>query len=73
MDDIDLFLNLINSVPLLMSSVQTLIQIFLELALVSPVRVGGFKPTIHTVATIKLVCEWVQFLLRYSVYHDLIP
>jgi len=44
-------------VPLLMSSVQTLIQIFLELALVSTVRVKGFNPTIHTIATIKLVCD----------------
>ncbi|KDR72272.1 hypothetical protein GALMADRAFT_229087 [Galerina marginata CBS 339.88] len=44
-------------VPLLMSSIQTLIQIFLELALVSTVHVRGFTPSIHTVATIKLVCD----------------
>ncbi|KAF9471934.1 hypothetical protein BDN70DRAFT_909262 [Pholiota conissans] len=44
-------------VPLLMSSVQTVIQIFLELALVSTVHVPGFTPTIHTAATIKLVCD----------------
>ncbi|EIW80541.1 hypothetical protein CONPUDRAFT_82739 [Coniophora puteana RWD-64-598 SS2] len=44
-------------VPLLMSTVQTLIQIFLELALVSTVHVKGFTPTIHTVAIIKLVCD----------------
>jgi hypothetical protein len=42
-----------------MSSVQTAIQIFLELALISTVRVKGFTPTIHTQATIKLVCEYV--------------
>lgn len=44
-------------VPLLMSSVQTFIQIVLELALVSTVHVKGFTPTIHTVAVIKLVCD----------------
>lgn len=44
-------------VPLLMSTVQTLIQIFLELALVSTVHIRGFTPNIHTVATIKLVCD----------------
>ncbi|TFK28703.1 hypothetical protein FA15DRAFT_748040 [Coprinopsis marcescibilis] len=46
-------------VPLAMSSVQTLIQIALELALVSTVHVKGFTPTIHTVATIRLVCNLV--------------
>lgn len=46
------------SVPLLMSSVQTMIQIFLELALISTVHVKGFNPTIHTQATIKLICEY---------------
>lgn len=57
-------------VPLLMSSVQTLIQIFLELALVSTVRVGGFEPTIHTVATIKLVCDLAGAIagLLYFLY-----
>lgn len=44
-------------VPLLMSSVQTLCQIFLELALVSTVRVKGFNPTIHTSAMIRLICD----------------
>ncbi|KJA18959.1 hypothetical protein HYPSUDRAFT_190332 [Hypholoma sublateritium FD-334 SS-4] len=44
-------------VPLVMASVQTVIQIFLELALVSTVHVRGFTPTIHTTATIKLVCD----------------
>ncbi|PPQ83240.1 hypothetical protein CVT24_001351 [Panaeolus cyanescens] len=44
-------------VPLVMSSIQTLIQIILELALVSTVRVRGFNPTIHTIATIRLVCS----------------
>jgi hypothetical protein len=48
-----------------MSSVQTLIQIFLELALVSTVRVKGFTPTIHTAATIKLVCEYVPNLYPF--------
>jgi len=53
---------LVYSVPLFMSTVQTLIQIFLELALISTVRIGGFNPTIHTAATIKLVCECVSYL-----------
>jgi Na+-driven multidrug efflux pump len=44
-------------VPLLMSSVQTLIQIFLELALISFVHVKGVTPTLHVQATIKLVCD----------------
>ncbi|CAA7260441.1 unnamed protein product [Cyclocybe aegerita] len=57
-------------VPLLMSSVQTLIQIFLELALVSTVHVRGFTPTIHTVATIKLVCDLIGAVagLVYFLY-----
>lgn len=57
-------------VPLLMSSVQTLIQIFLELALVSTVHVKGFTPSIHTVATIKLVCDFTGAVvgLLYFLY-----
>ena len=54
------------SVPLFMSTVQTIIQIFLELALVSTVHVKGFTPTIHTVAVIKLVCGYVLSLLFIS-------
>ncbi|KAG5650796.1 hypothetical protein H0H81_011018 [Sphagnurus paluster] len=46
------------------------IDIFLELALVSTVRVGGFEPTIHTVATIKLVCDLAGAIagLLYFLY-----
>ncbi|KAG2004414.1 hypothetical protein CC2G_002971 [Coprinopsis cinerea AmutBmut pab1-1] len=57
-------------VPLMMSSVQTVIQIFLELALVSTVHVKGFTPTIQTVATIKLVCDLVGAAtgLAYFIY-----
>ncbi|KAF8153030.1 hypothetical protein B0H34DRAFT_721904 [Crassisporium funariophilum] len=44
-------------VPLLMASVQTLVQIFLELALISTVHVRQVTPTIHIQATIKLVCD----------------
>ncbi|RDB30610.1 hypothetical protein Hypma_005722 [Hypsizygus marmoreus] len=44
-------------VPLAMASIQTLVQIILELALISTVRVRGLNPTIHMQATIKLVCD----------------
>ncbi|KIJ56233.1 hypothetical protein M422DRAFT_40995 [Sphaerobolus stellatus SS14] len=58
-------------VPLLMSSVQTLIQIFLELALVSTVQVKGFTPTTHTRATIKLICDRSTLLsLPYTQGHS---
>lgn len=39
-----------------MLSVQTVVQVILELALVSTFRIPGFTPTIVTTATIKLVC-----------------
>ncbi|KAF9053440.1 hypothetical protein BJ165DRAFT_1447523 [Panaeolus papilionaceus] len=57
-------------VPLVMSSVQTLIQIILELALVSTVRIKSFNPTIHTIATIRLVCNLTGAFvgLMYFVY-----
>ncbi|KAL7409276.1 hypothetical protein BDY24DRAFT_408114 [Mrakia frigida] len=44
-------------VPLAISSVKTLLNIFLDLALISKVRVGGFEPTVVTQATIRLVCD----------------
>lgn len=57
-------------VPLLMSSVQTMVQIFLELALISTVRVRGLNPTIHTQAAIKLICDLTGALvgLTYFLY-----
>jgi len=53
-----------------MSSVQTAVQIFLELALISTVRVKSFTPTIHTQATIKLVCDLIGAAagLAYFLY-----
>jgi hypothetical protein len=52
-----------------MSSVQTLVQILLELALISTVHVKGFNPTIHTQATIKLICEYDPFLINGCPLH----
>ena len=39
-----------------MLSFQTIVQVFLELALVSTFRIRGFTPTILTTAAIKLFC-----------------
>lgn len=44
-------------VPLAISTVKTFLQIMLELALMSTVRVDGFTPKIQTAATIRLTCE----------------
>jgi len=47
-----------------------MIQIFLELALISTVHIKGFNPTIHTQATIKLICDLTGALagLVYFLY-----
>jgi peptidoglycan biosynthesis protein MviN/MurJ (putative lipid II flippase) len=57
-----------NSVPLIISTITTVLQIFLELALISTVRVrsAAYQPTVVTQAIIRLVCEYVLFYCTYS-------
>ncbi|KAL8284029.1 hypothetical protein RQP46_005142 [Phenoliferia psychrophenolica] len=44
-------------IPLIISTVKVLLQIFLDLALISNVHVRGVKPSIAIQATIRLVCD----------------
>lgn len=54
---LDLFSHDRLSVPLVISSVKTLCQIVLELALVSRVHAPGVTPSVQTQASVRLVCE----------------
>ncbi|KAK4705213.1 hypothetical protein P7C70_g993, partial [Phenoliferia sp. Uapishka_3] len=47
----------LNSIPLMISSVKVLLQIFLDLALISTVHVRGVHPSITIQAIIRLVCD----------------
>jgi hypothetical protein len=62
----------VGSVPLAISSVKTIVQIVLELALVSKIHVKSFNPTVKTQATIRLVCEYVQIKITALITSSLL-
>lgn len=59
-------------VPLIISSAKFLINIVLDLLVISKVHVGGWEPTIVMQAIIRLVCDIVLSLVRLICFHTVV-
>jgi Na+-driven multidrug efflux pump len=57
-------------IPLLISSVKFIVNIVLDLLLISPFHVGDFKPSVNTQASIRLACDLCSAFagLSYFLY-----